>query len=192
MIRYLLCALYGGTLLLPATAFAHPGADASSFVAGLVHPLGGMDHLVAMIAVGVLASQFKAALRTSLVSAFIVAMLIGAIVGAAGLALPNVEPMIALSLLMFGAAIALPRRASATLSLAGVVTFGFFHGHAHGTEMVGSSLLSFGLGFSFSAALLQGLGLYVTLRARELGEHAQTAIRVSGGMVAGIGIVLVC
>lgn len=176
--------------LLPTAALAHPGHEATTFLHGFTHPLVGIDHLLAMLAVGILASRFAGAARAALPSAFIAAMSIGAGIAAAGLALASVELMIALSLVVFGAAIVAARKLPTVLAAAAVAAFALFHGYAHGAEMAGSSLLAFGAGFVLSTALLHGAGLWLTLQARELGKRAQTAIRLSGGVIAGIGLAL--
>ncbi len=177
-------------LLLPGVALAHPGHEASTFLHGVTHPLGGIDHLLAMIAVGILASRFEGTARAALPLAFIAAMSIGAVVAATGFALGSVELMIALSLIVFGVAILAARKLPVALAAGGVAVFALFHGYAHGAEMAGASLLAFGAGFVVSTALLHGAGLWVTLWARELGRRAQTAIRLSGGVIAGIGVTL--
>ena len=183
-------ALTLALLLLPAGAFAHPGHEASTFVQGFAHPLGGIDHLLAMLAVGILASRFEGSARWTLSVSFVTAMSIGAAASAAGFALAGVELMIALSLVVFGAAIVAVRKLPIALSAAAVAGFALFHGYAHGAEMAGSSLLAFGAGLILSTALLHGAGLWITMRAHELGERAQAAVRVCGGVIAGIGLAL--
>lgn len=189
MTSHLLRRVSTGVLFLPATALAHPGHDASSFVAGLAHPFDGIDHLLAMVAVGMLASRLQNSARWSLSLTFIVAMTMGAM-AAATFALPSVELMIAFSLVVFGAAIAIARQLPTTLSFAAVSLFALFHGAAHGAEWVGSSLLAFCSGFIISTAALLATGLSMTLRAREIGQSAQVAIRISGGVIAGTGAAL--
>jgi urease accessory protein len=176
--------------LLPASAFAHSGHEASTFVHGLAHPLGGIDHLLAMIAVGILASRFEGLARCHLPFAFIATMSIGALAAAAGTSIAGVELMIALSLIVFGAGIVAARQLSTVLTIAVVAAFALFHGYAHGAEMAGSSLLAFGAGFILSTALLQGAGLWMTLQVCKLGPRDQLAIRMSGGVIAGFGAAL--
>jgi urease accessory protein len=182
--------LTAALLLLPTASFAHPGHEASTFLDGFAHPLGGIDHLLAMIAVGILASRFDRSARWTLPLAFMGAMSIGAITASVGVALTSVELMIALSLVVFGAAIAIVRRLPTVLTATAVSLFALFHGYAHGAEMGGSSLLVFGGGFILSTALLHGAGLWVTLRARDLGQRAHLAIRVAGCAIAGVGALL--
>lgn len=143
-----------------------------------------------MLAVGILASRFEGSVRAALPIAFIASMSIGAVLATSGFALASVELVIALSLVAFGAAIVSTHALPVMIATVAVAAFALFHGYAHGTEMAGTSLLAFGTGFVLSTALLHGAGLWLTLRARELGRRAQTAIRVSGGVIAGIGVVL--
>jgi urease accessory protein len=91
---------------------------------------------------------------------------------------------------VFGAAIVAARQVPVVPTAAAVAAFALFHGYAHGAEMDGTSLLAFGAGFVLSTALLHGMGLWLTLRACELGQRAQTAIRLSGGIIASIGLAL--
>ncbi len=143
-----------------------------------------------MLAVGILASRFEGSVRAALPIAFIASMSIGAVLATSGFALASVELVIALSLIAFGAAIVSTHAPPVMIATVAVAAFALFHGYAHGTEMAGTSLLAFGTGFVLSTALLHGAGLWLTLRARELGRRAQTAIHVSGGVIAGIGVVL--
>src|SRR5688500_7364057 len=92
-------------VLLPATAMAHPGGEAYSFLTGAGHPLGGLDHLLAMLAVGLLAGYSGGKMRWWLPASFVTAMAIGAGLGVIGLGLPFTEAAIAFSLVAFGAAL---------------------------------------------------------------------------------------
>jgi urease accessory protein len=176
-------------LLMPAAAFAHPGTE-TGFMQGLSHPLGGVDHLLAMVAVGVLASRLQGMKRIALPAAFIFAMIAGGVLGATGVVLPWVEVLIAASLVAFGLSIARARDASLVAMSLMVGCFGLFHGHAHGTEMVGSSLLMYGAGFVLSTAVLHAVGLALSLRFHTHGERAKNFIRASGGAIAATGVVL--
>jgi urease accessory protein len=190
MTKHVVRGSIAAVLSIPVTAFAHPGHDAITFVAGFTHPFGGLDHLLAMIAVGILASRFEASARWGLPLAFILAMTVGAALAAAGFATTNEEMMIALSLVAFGVAVAAARTIPLALALGAVSSFAIFHGYAHGLEMIGSSLFAFVAGFVVSTALLHAASLWLTLQARTLGRRAQSAIRISGGVIAGTGIAL--
>ena len=114
------------TLALAAasgTALAHPGHDAASFASGFAHPFGGLDHLLAMFAVGLYAARQSGAARWALPAGFVAAMLAGAGVSAAGLVLPAVESGIALSVLVFGLLIAFAARLPLPASLSLVAGF---------------------------------------------------------------------
>ncbi|OPK06707.1 protein hupE, partial [Pseudomonas veronii] len=91
-------------LLAPALAFAHPGHGDNGLVAGISHPLGGLDHLLAMLAVGLWAAQQKGAARWALPCTFVATLLLGGLLGFEGLALPALESGIAASVLALGLA----------------------------------------------------------------------------------------
>ncbi|WP_256677026.1 HupE/UreJ family protein, partial [Pseudomonas sp. PICF6] len=97
-------------LLTPALAFAHPGHGDNGLMAGLGHPIGGLDHLLAMLAVGLWAAQQQGAARWALPCTFVVSMLIGGLLGFEGLDLPALESGIAASVLALGLAVALAVR----------------------------------------------------------------------------------
>jgi urease accessory protein len=157
---------------------------------GIAHPLGGVDHILAMVAVGVLASRLQGMKRIALPAAFIFAMITGGVLGATGLVMPWVEVLIAASLVAFGLSIASARDASlAALSLM-VGCFGLVHGHAHGTEMVGSSMLMYGAGFVLATSALHAAGLALTLGLYTCGERARNVVRASGRTIAATGVVL--
>jgi urease accessory protein len=176
-------------LLMPAAAFAHPGTE-TGFMQGLSHPLGGVDHLLAMVAVGVLASRLQGMKRIALPAAFIFAMIAGGVLGATGVVLPWVEVLIAASLVAFGLSIARARDTSLAAMSLMVGCFGLFHGHAHGTEMAGNSLLMYGAGFVVVTSALHAVGLALTLRLQTLGDRARSFVRASGGAIAATGVVL--
>jgi urease accessory protein len=175
---------------MPLTALAHSGEHTSSFMAGLTHPLAGLDHLLAMVAVGMLASRLPGAKRWTLPASFIAAMILGCMIAVAGISLPFVEGLIAVSLLAFGALLLSNRPFSATVGGALVALFGLFHGHAHGSEMVGTALMTYGLGFVISTAALHTAGLLVTLRVQAWTQRAHAFVRVSGGAIAAAGVLL--
>jgi urease accessory protein len=141
-------------------ALAHTGTEphAHGFLAGLVHPLGGLDHLLAMIAVGIW-SSLAAGRRVWIIPAiFVAAMLAGAGLAQSGVALPAVETAIAMSVVALGALIAagvsLPVGAGAAL----VALFAVFHGYAHGIEATGA-VLGYMAGFAITTAVLHATGI---------------------------------
>ncbi|MBY4895781.1 HupE/UreJ family protein [Cupriavidus sp. AU9028] len=178
-----------------ASALAHPGHEAAdvgaSLWAGLLHPLTGADHLLAMVAVGVwsaLAMRDGGVLR--LPAAFVTLMLVGAGLGMAGMTLPLVEPMIAASLLVLGLLIALRAQLPAGAGLLLVGGFALFHGHAHGAELPSEAaamraVLAYVGGFAASTAALHlaGIGAGSLLR-----RHAPWIARAAGAGVAAYGV----
>ena len=200
----------GATLsLTAASAFAHPGHDAAtvgaSLFAGLAHPFTGADHLLAMAAVGVWSAlaatpkgQFGAStskldlLRLPL--AFVAMMLVGAALGLGGVALPAVEPMIAVSLLVIGLLVAARARLSALAGMAVVGGFALFHGYAHGAELPATAaalpaMLAYVGGFAVSTMTLHVMGIGAGAFLR---RHAGWLARVAGAGVAlyGVGLLV--
>ena len=122
--------------LIPTAAFAHPGiGDAHGFVAGFAHPLGGLDHILAMVTVGIFAWQLGGWALWLVPATFILAMAAGGALGMAGVPVPFVELGIAASVIVLGAVVAFVRRAPVVIAVGLVGVFAMFHGHAHGTEM---------------------------------------------------------
>lgn len=180
------------TLALAAasgTALAHPGHDAASFASGFAHPFGGLDHLLAMFAVGLYAARQPGAARWALPVGFVAAMLAGAGLGAAGVALPAVESGIALSVLVLGLLIALAARLPLAASLPMVAAFALFHGFAHHAEMGGAALATYAAGFALATAALHGGGYLLACWMPESGL-AQGVKRAVGAGIASVGAVL--
>lgn len=190
-LRTLLAATLLG--LLPSLALAHTGAgEAHGFAHGFAHPLTGIDHVLAMVAVGILAAQSGGRALWAVPLAFLSLMVVGGAVGMGGLDLPFVETAIALSVVVLGAAVAfgvtLPL--AAAMGLAGV--FALFHGHAHGAEMPeDASGLAYGLGFVTATAMLHLAGLGLGLMIGRFGaRHGAALVRLSGAAIALGGVVL--
>lgn len=173
---------------LPLAAGAHGGADAGAhhgFAAGLGHPFAGLDHLAAMLAVGVWSAGTPTR-RWLAPLAFAAMLLVGALLARGGADLFAVEPMIAGSLLVVGALLAAPRRlpaAAATLVIGG---FALFHGAAHGRELAGGAALA---GMMLATALLHGLGIALGATLRRSARWPQ-ATRIAGAAVAAFGLAL--
>jgi urease accessory protein len=180
--------LFGTLCLAPSAVQAHvlPGA-VGGLGAGLAHPLQGMDHLLAMVAVGLLGAQIGGRALWILPAVFVGVMSVGAVAGGAGMALPLVEPMILLSVLVLGGLLVSARAAGVGVTAALVGALALFHGHAHGTELAtaGSSVL---VGMVASTAALHGVGLALGLGARALARHQW--IRLAGGGIAACGLML--
>ena len=141
-------------------AAAHGGqGDAHDFLGGLLHPLTGLDHAVAMLAVGVLAWTLGGPARWRLPTAFLAAMALGFGLSLAGFAPAQVESAVAASVGALGAMLLAGRRLPETFALALVGVFGFFHGGAHGTEMQACASMAGAGGFMLATAGLHATGL---------------------------------
>jgi urease accessory protein len=175
--------------LLSGAAMAHPGHESASFFSGIAHPIGGLDHLLAMLAVGLLAARERGRLRWALPLAFVVAMLAGAGLSALGVALPAVETGIAASVLVLGALIALVGRLPPGVTMPLVAAFALFHGHAHHAEMGHGSIAAYTLGFALATAALHAVG-YVFARALPDTPAASRVKRAVGGFIALAGAAL--
>lgn len=173
-------------LLSPALAFAHPGHGANGLMAGIGHPLGGLDHLLAMLAVGLWAAQQQGAARWALPCTFVGTLLIGGLLGFAGLNLPARESAIAASVLALGLAVALAVRPPLSLAIAATALFALFHGVAHGLELPEmSSPWAYAAGFVAATAALHAAG-YAVVRA--LPQAAAPLVRLAGAASAASGI----
>ncbi len=173
---------------LPGLALAHAEAGvAGGLTAGLLHPILGFDHLVAMVAVGLWGAQLRSPAIWLLPITFPMVMALGALIGVAGAPLPFVEFGIAASALVLGVMVAfsvrLPLAAAATI----VGAFALFHGHAHGTELPGAANpLAYGVGFVISTGCLHLAGILIGLLVRwPAGERI---VRACGAVVAGVGV----
>jgi len=173
-------------LLAPALAFAHPGHDESGLVAGISHPLGGLDHLLAMIAVGLWAAQQKGSARWALPCAFVGTMLLGGLLGFEGLQLPALESGIAASVFALGLAVALAIRPPLFVAVAATALFAMFHGVAHGLELPEmSSPWGYAAGFIAATAALHAAGYALV---RWLPAAAAPVVRIAGAFSAATGV----
>ena len=178
---------------VPTAAYAHVGGDhAAGFVHGLVHPVTGLDHVLAMVLVGVFAWQLGGRALGLVPAAFIALMAVGGGLGMAGVTMPFVEAGIALSVIALGAVVAIRLRTPVALAMAVVGLFATFHGYAHGAEMPQTALgLAYGAGFVLSTALLHaaGIGLGV-LMAWAANERGSIAMRAAGALSALAGVAI--
>ena len=183
--RYLLPL---GISLLPTLAFAHTGhSTENALFSGLLHPLTGTDHLLAMLAIGIWAAlQSVRSLKLAIPATFLAALLAGFVMGINALGLPMVETGIALSVLLLGLLVASAVRLPAGVSLALAAGFALFHGYAHGAEASGSLML-FAVGFLATSLMLHvgGVVLGEQLRARlpMIARGLGVAIAASGVMM---------
>lgn len=182
-------------ILTPSFAFAHTGlGHEAGFMHGFDHPIGGLDHILAMVAVGVFAFVLGGRALWLVPLSFVAMMIVGFALGTAQIDLPFVELGIALSSIVIGAAAAWgrPMPVAAAMGLVGV--FAVFHGHAHGAEMpADASGLSYAAGFALSTALLHLSGIIGAFGiAKLIGRHGKSAAQWAGAAFAagGVGILL--
>jgi len=172
---------------LPAQAHGLNPLEGSSFFAGLLHPIMGLDHLVAMLAIGVWAAQQKQALRIQIPCVFLILLSAGFILGQGAFGLPMIEGGIATSVLLLGILIAtaarLPR--SAALTLTGL--FALFHGNAHGIEAATASAVAFATGLLLCSTLLQLSGFFVSKQWKQVLPRLS---QITGLIIAATGISL--
>lgn len=178
--------------LLPLPALAHVGVDhGHSLAQGLAHPVGGLDHLLAMVAVGLLAARFGGRSLWALPALFLGGMAAGGLLGIAGVGLPAVEPGILASIILLGTLLCLAPQALAPAALLLAGASGLFHGYAHGAEMpTAGSALSYGIGFLLSTAALHGLGVLAVLGLeRTVARPAAAAtVRFAGLAIGVVGV----
>lgn len=173
-------------LFTPTLAFAHPGHETSGLLAGLGHPLGGLDHLLAMLAVGLWAAQQQGQARWALPVAFVASLLLGGLLGFAGTQVPLLESGIAGSVLALGLLVALAARLPLAAALGLTALFGLSHGVAHGLELPGAtSPLTYASGFVAATALLHAGGYAL---ARYLPLATAGLVRLAGASTAGAGL----
>jgi len=173
--------------LFAGTASAHTGnhTTVTGFAGGLAHPLTGLDHLFAMIAIVLWAAQQGGRALWAVPAAFVGAMVVGGMLPWSGIALPHVETAIALSVLVLGLLIATRRQWAVTAGMALAAGFAVFHGYAHGLEMpLAASPALYGLGFVLATLGLHGLGIVGSL----IGRHA---VQVTGAGIAVTGLALI-
>jgi len=168
--------------LFAGAASAHTGHHAvAGFSSGFGHPFSGLDHLLAMIAVGLWATQQGGRALWAVPAAFVAAMLAGGALAWMGLPLPHVETGIAVSVLVLGLLVAMRRRWGAVIGMAIAAGFALFHGYAHGLEMPqASSPALYAAGFTLATALLHAAGVAASRVGRRAIQGAGMAIAASG------------
>lgn len=180
-------------VLAPGLANAHTGlGHVDGFAHGFAHPIGGLDHILAMVMVGLFASQLGGRARWLVPASFVSVMVLGGALGLAGIAVPFVELGIGLSIVVLGGVVAFNFRAGVAAAMALVGFFAVFHGYAHGAEMPESaSGLANGAGFVLATATLHAAGLgFGLLLDSKGGAKGSLLIRSLGGFaaVAGVGV----
>lgn len=182
--------LLASLALLPTAAFAHPGHDTSGMLAGVMHPILGWDHLLAMVAVGMLAVMGRSTPAWQLPFAFVGFMLVGAILGINGVAIALVETGILLSLVVLGGLLAFGRAGYLSVVTLCCALFGMLHGNAHGIELpAGSAASSYISGFMLATIALHLVGYVLANKCTQ--QWQALALRASGIAIAGTGLVAV-
>jgi urease accessory protein len=173
---------------LTAPAFAHvQTGQAAGFLAGLAHPVSGLDHVLAMVAVGLWGAQLGAPAIWVLPVTFPIVMALGGFLGLLGVPLPGAEVGIAASAILLGAAVMTERRLPLYAAAALVGFFAVFHGHAHGTELPpGQSVLLYSLGFVVATGCLHAVG--IALGAMHRWPAGRIVLRMAGGGVGLAGV----
>lgn len=184
----LLRAALFALVAVPATALAHEeSGQAAGLLAGLAHPVSGLDHVLAMIAVGLWGAVLGAPAIWVLPVAFPLVMAVGGLMGLLGFPLPGVEIGIAASAVVLGVMVLAEVRPPLWLAAAVVAFFAIFHGHAHGRELpVGTSALLYSLGFVMATGLLHAAGILLGVAHRW--AAGRQAVRVAGLGVAVAGL----
>ena len=187
MIRLALAAAFS---LVAAPAFAHVGhgiGTTSSFAAGVGHPLGGLDHITVMIAVGLWAALKGGRALWVWPAAFVGIMLVGGFIGMLQIPLPFVEPAILASVVALGLLVALAIDLPLSIGAAIIGAFAVFHGHAHGAEVPESEAgLLYMAGFAVSTAALHGVGIAAALALGRAGLRPLVRLAGAACVVAGI------
>jgi urease accessory protein len=175
-------------IFLPSYAFAHVEmGQATGFMTGLQHPWSGLDHVLAMIAVGIWGAQLGNPAMWLLPVTFPMVMSMGAMMGLLGLRLPGVEIGIALSAILLGAMVVGVARPKLFIAVLLVGFFAIFHGHAHGTELpAGQSGLLYSMGFVIATGCLHGIGIALGLVHRW--PMGKLALRGAGAFIAVMGV----
>ena len=171
---------------LPGVAEAHTGHGATfSFNSGFLHPLGGLDHVLAMIAVGLLAAQLGARALWLVPGTFVTVMVLAAVAGVAGASLPGTEYGILLSIVAISLPVAFALGMPVALAMALVGVFAVFHGHAHGAELpVDATAAPYVAGFALATALIHAAGISFGLLL------GRPALRTAGGAIVLAGCFL--
>ena len=175
-------------MVLATPALAHTGhTEVATFRDGLLHPLLGLDHVLAMVAVGLWAGIVGGRALLAWPASFVIAMVAGGVLGTALPGLPLIEPGIALSVVVLGALVAFGWRLPTMVGVALCAAFGMMHGYAHGAELSsGQSLALYGAGFALATAALHGTGIALARAGQRL--SAPLATRVAGAVVSAAGI----
>jgi len=186
--RAIFAVAFAASWLWPIVAAAHiaPG-EAGGFVSGLSHPVSGLDHVLAMVAVGLWGAQLGAPAIWLLPVTFPMVMAVGGMLALMGVGLPGIEYGIAASAILLGAAVMFEVRPPLVVAATLVGGFAIFHGHAHGTELPpGQSPLLYSMGFVMATGCLHAAGIGIgTVHRWAWGKKL---LRLAGAVVTGGGV----
>ena len=178
---------------IPGVAYAHDGTNLGlgGFLSGIVHPVLGYDHLLAMLSVGMISAQIGGRAIWMVPSTFVSVMAVGGVLGLLNVGLNVTELGIAASLVILGLFIAAERRISILVVMIGVGFFAIFHGYAHGSEMPDTAEpFLYALGFLVGTALIHIAGVVIGDISRHY-ESGKIALRVGGALIAVVGLLFV-
>src|SRR5262245_4700742 len=187
-ISYLVSRIAILIAVYPATAFAHQQqGEATGFLTGFRHPISGVDHVLAMVAVGLWGAQLGAPAIWVLPVAFPLVMAMGGMLGLMGVPVPGIEYGIATSAILLGAAVMFEVRPPLVVTALLVGVFAIFHGHAHGTELPpGQSALLYSMGFVMATGCLHTMG--IGIGAIHRWTWGLKLLRAAGAAVAAGGV----
>jgi urease accessory protein len=165
--------------------------ESSGFLSGVLHPISGLDHVLAMISVGLWGAQMGSPAVWVLPVAFPMVMALGGLMGLLGIPLPGTEYGIAASMILLGSVVVIAWKPPLWVAALLVSVFAIFHGHSHGTELPpGQDGLMYSVGFVCATGCLHGIGVSVGLVHRW--SWGQVFLRLSGAFVAAMGVYFFC
>jgi urease accessory protein len=170
---------------VPSVSYAHNGEPTTGLLSGLQHPITGLDHILAMTAVGLIAFMIGGKTKILLPLIFVSSMVVGSIIGATGLSLPFIEEGILISNLVLGAILLLLQKLPNMVNYLLIGAFALFHGFAHGSELPkDTNGITYGLGFILTTIGLHALGMSIGLIAQKFNIKTQKLMfRVAGMLV---------
>ena len=173
---------------LPTMVHAHEQiGEATGFVTGFMHPITGLDHIIAMVAVGLWGAQLGAPAIWMLPVTFPIVMAFGGFLGIIGVPVPGVEIGIALSGVLLGAAVMTESRPPLIIAAALIAVFAIFHGHSHGAELPpGTSGVTYSIGFVVATGMLHACGIGIGTIHRW--SYGRLALRALGGLISVGGV----
>lgn len=178
---------------IPGVAYAHDGTNLGlgGFLSGIVHPVLGYDHLLAMLSVGIISAQIGGRAIWTVPATFVSVMAVGGILGLINIGLNVTELGIAVSLVILGLVIAAERKIPTLIVMIGVGFFAIFHGYAHGSEMPDTAEpFLYALGFLVGTALIHIAGVVIGDISRHY-ERGKVVLRVGGALIAVVGLLFI-